>query len=128
MSCSGSADVGRNRLHATRLKFVSQHPDLGFVASSKEKMRCQRECDSRFQGGKGNKLLLDLDLRLFQLIDLLTDHLHLLELTGHCMICQLDNISANVGIHGAVIIGKDELAAGCMKGLDRGGELKAQMA
>lgn len=61
-----------------------------------------------FNKGKGSALLLDLDLCLFQLIDLLTDHLHLLELTGHCMICQLDDISANVGTHGAAVIGGGE--------------------
>lgn len=80
-----------------------------------------------FNQGKGNALLLDLDLRLFQLIDLLTDHLHLLELTGHCMICQLDNISANVGTHGAAVIegGGDEVAAACIK---RIGQEEAQGA
>lgn len=64
-----------------------------------------------FKRGKGYILLLNLDLRLFQLIDLLTDHLHLLELTSHCMICQLDNISANVGTHGAQSFG----GGGCIK-------------
>lgn len=53
---------------------------------------------------KGDKLLLDFDLRLFQCVDLLTDHLHFLELSSHCIICQLDNISANVRTHGAAAV------------------------
>ena len=57
---------------------------------------------TRFQVN-GNELCLNLDLSLLQLVDLLTDHLHFLELSGHCMICQLDNISANVGTHGAAL-------------------------
>lgn len=107
MSRRGSADVGRDRLHATGLKFVSQHSDLSFIA---KKEKCNvRKGYSSFQEGRRDELLLDLDLRLFQLIDLLTDHLHLLELSGHCMICQLDNTSANVGNHGAAVIGGNEL-------------------
>lgn len=42
MSRSGSADVGRDGLHATRLKFVSQHSNFSFVAKrKKEKTRRQ---------------------------------------------------------------------------------------
>jgi hypothetical protein len=62
----------------------------------------ERLRDIRFRG-EWDELCLDLDLSLLQLVDLLTDHLHFLELSGHCMICQLDNISANVGTHGAVL-------------------------
>lgn len=39
---------------------------------------------------RGHSLLFHLDLRLLQLVDLLTDHLHFLELSSHCVICQLD--------------------------------------
>lgn len=61
-------------------------------------LKTKRLDDKRDEGisVQGDKLLLDFDLRLFQCVDLLTDHLHFLELSGHCIICQLDNISANV--------------------------------
>ena len=45
--------------------------------------------DSR---SKENVLCLHFDLGLLQLVHLLTDHLHLLELSGHCVICQLETI------------------------------------
>jgi hypothetical protein len=102
MGCGGTADVRRNCLNAARLEFMSQHSDFGLVAVANRESAMEDVND--LGGGGGNELLLDLDLSLFQLENLLTDHLHFLELSGHCVICQLDNISANVATHGAAVI------------------------
>jgi hypothetical protein len=45
-----------------------------------------------------NILLLHLDLSLLQLIDLLANHLHLLELAGHCVYQLENNVSAKFAV------------------------------
>ena len=54
-----TTDVWRYRRYTSRFKFVSQHPELVIV------------------------LLLQLDLGLFKLVDLVSNHLHLLNLAAN---------------------------------------------
>lgn len=83
----------RDGLDAARLKLVSQHSDLGLVAVG---------CTWHVSSGRGgsssagveNALLLHLDLSLLQRVQLLADHLQLLELSGNC-VYPLENSSAS---------------------------------
>jgi hypothetical protein len=75
-----ASDMGRDRLNTARLKLVSQHSDLRLIADRVLAFKKTILSEELFLG---HVLLFYLDLRLFQLVDLLPNHFHFLKLSGY---------------------------------------------